>query len=197
MSPDTWPRIGPNAVIRVAEALRERDGDAILSRVFADAGLERYLASPPEAMVDEREVTRLHAALRAALGEGAARAVLRDAGLRTGDYLLAHRIPRPVQAVLKRLPARLASRVLLGAIGKHAWTFAGSGHFDADAGKPMRFAIAGCPLCRDAHASAPICDYYAGTFERLYRTLVHPQARASETHCEARGDDACRFEVVW
>ena len=39
-----------------------------------------------------------------------------DAGRLTGDYLLRHRIPGAAQAVLKRLPRRYASRLLLRAI---------------------------------------------------------------------------------
>ncbi|WP_235823343.1 4-vinyl reductase [Azohydromonas sediminis] len=43
----------------------------------------------------------------------------------------------------------------------------------------------------------PACDFYAATFERLFRALVHPRASVAETACEACGDDACRFEVRW
>jgi hypothetical protein len=64
--------------------------------------------------------------------------VARSAGRRTADYLLAHRIPKPVQALLKALPARLAARVLLSAIARHAWTFAGSGVFSASTGARAR-----------------------------------------------------------
>jgi divinyl protochlorophyllide a 8-vinyl-reductase len=194
---DAAGRIGPNAIIRVAEALRRDGGDAQAARVFSLAALEPYLRDPPERMVDEAEVTRLHATLRAALGDDRARAISRDAGHATGDYLLAHRIPRPVQAVLKVMPAALAARILLQAITRHAWTFAGTGVFSATPGRPVRFQIRGNPICRGAVASEPVCDYYAATFERLFRVLVHPRATAVETACEAAGADACRFEIRW
>ncbi len=42
-------------------------------------------------------------------------------------------------------------------------------------------------------ATAPLCDYYAATFERLFRALVHPRAVVVETACEACGADACRW----
>jgi divinyl protochlorophyllide a 8-vinyl-reductase len=196
-APSVGGRIGPNAIIRVAEALRREGGEALAHRVFAAAQLGGYLGSLPGTMVDEAEVTRLHHALRLTLGAEGARAISRDAGRATADYLLAHRIPRPVQALLRLMPSRLAARVLMHAIGGHAWTFAGSGAFSFKAGRPVRFVLRGNPVCRGIVADAPVCDYYAATFERLFRALVHPRATAIETACQAAGADACRFEVRW
>jgi len=190
-------RIGPNAITRVAEATRWLIGDQAATDLFDRAGLSSYLAHPPSRMVDEAEVTRLHAAMRQTVGDAMARRVARSAGRRTANYLLAHRIPRPVQAALKLLPARLAARVLLAAIRRHAWTFCGTGEFAARAGQPVRLTLRHNPLCRGAQADAPSCDYYAATFERLFRVLVHRRSRVIETHCEACGDDACRFEIHW
>lgn len=190
-------RIGPNAIIRMAEVLRADLGENATTALFACAGLAGYLAVEPRDMVDENEVARLHQHLRETLGGEHAAKVGREAGMRTADYLLARRIPKPVQWLLKRLPARLAAHVLLSAIRRNAWTFVGSGRFTASAGNPSRLAIAGNPLCRGTTSPVPVCDYYAATFERLFSELVHPKARVIETACEAAGGDACRFEVRW
>lgn len=193
----TAGRIGPNAIIRVAEVLRERLGADAMARLFGLAGLAAYVEHLPEAMVDETEVTHLHAVLRASLGASAAAQVAREAGARTGNYLLAHRIPKPVQALLKLLPAPLAARVLLNAITRHAWTFAGSGEFGAVPGRPVVLTIRDNPMCRGLASDVPACDFYAATFEYLFRELVHPRARVVETACEACGDEVCRFEARW
>jgi divinyl protochlorophyllide a 8-vinyl-reductase len=190
-------RIGPNAITRVADALHEQLGENGAARLFRSAGLDRYLTTPPRQMVDEREVNRLHQVLRSELGLERARWISRAAGLATGEYLLAHRIPSPAQLLLRVLPGRAASRMLVSAIGRHAWTFSGSGVFTARTGRPLRIWISGCPVCRGSAASQPLCDYYAATFERLYRALVHPEAVAREVECEAMGADACLFEVRW
>ena len=100
-------RIGPNAIVRVGEALEARVGGERTRRLFESAGLGDYLGHPPQHMVDEDEVTRLHSALRGTLGENVSESVSFDAGMRTGDYLLAHRIPAPVQVLLRVLPAAL------------------------------------------------------------------------------------------
>jgi divinyl protochlorophyllide a 8-vinyl-reductase len=190
-------RIGPNAITRVAEALRSDLPEAEVVRLFDLAGIPAYLSSPPQQMVDEREVTRLHQVLRDELGVDAALRIGRRAGLYTGDYLLAHRIPGGVQRLLAWLPARLASRVLLGAIQRHAWTFSGSGELRVHSAFPPRLAIAGCCICRGAESEAPLCGYYASAIERLFRALVHPRAVVTETTCQATGAQACTFEVVW
>jgi divinyl protochlorophyllide a 8-vinyl-reductase len=190
-------RIGPNALIRVAEALRASGGMALEQQVFVAAGLERYLGAPPQAMVDEDEVARLHRALCRILGEPTADRMSRRAGAATADYLLAHRIPRPLQAVLRRLPAALSARVLLHAIARHAWTFAGSGDFRWQGGAVLQFSVHGNPLCRGAIATQPACSYLAATVEHLFRQLVHPATGVTETACEALGADACRFEIRW
>lgn len=190
-------RIGPNAISRVAEVLPALIGEAKTRQLFAEAGVLGYLGAPPQHMVDESEVARLHGVLRKSLGGWLAGHVARRAGLLTADYLLARRIPRPVQALLKVLPASLAARVLLSAIRRHAWTFSGSGRFDAQPGVPVRLTVRGNPLCRNVISDAPACHFYAATFERLFSVLVHPNAHVIETHCEARGDAECRFEVHW
>ncbi len=188
-------RIGPNAIIRVAEALVARGDDP--APIFSSAGLARYLDAPPEQMVDEAEVIALQTALRASLDPQSAKQVSHDAGLRTGDYLLAHRIPKGAQRILKLLPPGPASRILLSAVGKNAWTFSGSGHYSFETGRPVRVRIADCPICRGARADRPVCDFYAGAFERLFTTLVSRKTQVRETQCQAQGADACVFEMQW
>ena len=190
-------RIGPNAVIRLAEALEAVEGHAAASGVFRASRLEHYLEVPPTGMVAEDEVATLHGELHQALGDRRARSVAWIAGQRTADYLLAHRIPAPAQRLLKALPAALASRLLLVAIGRNAWTFVGTGQFTAMPGAPVVVSIADCPLCRHARSPVPYCEFYAATFERLFAQLVHPQSRAVETACRAMGASACRFEIAW
>jgi len=213
--PGVEGRIGPNAVTRLAEALDELHGPPATDAVFGAAGLLRYRRAPPSAMVDEAVVTSLHAALRRTLAPEDAAAVARRAGALTGDYLLAHRIPAPVRALLRTLPAPWAARALVRAMASHAWTFAGSGAFSSVAasvrlvpgasappgvrpGRPrLELAVRGCPLCRGASAPAPVCDYFSATFERLFTTLVSRSTRVHEITCQATGASACRFEVRW
>lgn len=187
---DAPHRIGPNAIIQVAEALRAQHGEAAARRVFGAAGLGRLLDRPPERMTDERTVFALHRALHALMPGQDAAHIAADAGRRTADYLLANRIPRMVQAVLRVLPARLAAPVLLRAISRNAWTFAGSGHVRVMRGNPAVIEIVANPV-----ATGP-CHYHIAVFERLFRVLVHQHATVRETTCCAQGAAACQFEIT-
>lgn len=190
-------RIGPNAIIRVGEALVAMQGRGVAADVFDAAGLSQALRDPPQGMVPEAQVTRLHTALRGLLGVATARAVGADAGRRTAHYLLGYRVPRPLVLLLPRLPAWLSARVLLSAVSKHSWTFAGSAAFSARAARPVEIGLAGCAICQGAHEPGPLCDYYGETLAGLFRALVSPDCEALQTSCAASGASACRFALAW
>ena len=189
-------RIGPNAVLQLVPVLEARFAADEVAALFESADCVGWLSAPPAEMVDERPVARLHQALRRRHPTDAP-ALAAAAGRGTGAYILAHRIPKPAQSVLKALPAPLASRMLLSAIARHAWTFAGSGRFAATPGRPAIVEIADNPVVAGEHAAGPVCHWHAGVFETLFRTLVHPRSRARETACCAAGAPACRFEIDW
>lgn len=188
-------RIGPNAVIRLVEALDAIESKAVTKKLFIAADLGSYVHAFPQAMVPEDDVTLLHRHLRHDLGATRAASVSWLAGQRTADYLLANRIPQPVQRLLKLMPARLAAFILLKAIGAHAWTFAGTSRFSWQMGRPITLSFEDCPLCRGDHAGGPCCSYYAATFERLFRVLIDADTVVAETACIATGAGACRFAI--
>ncbi|HEX2939541.1 MAG TPA: bacteriochlorophyll 4-vinyl reductase [Rhodopila sp.] len=187
--------IGPNAVIQLVEAIRAAGMEATLAPVFVAAGQPAWLAAPPDRMTDERPVGTLHRLLRATLPPDQAAFLLDDAGRRTADYLLAHRIPPLAQAFLKHTPSRLAAAVLVRAIRRHAWTFAGSGVFQAQAGQTTVLTLTGNPLCTGEIAPRPVCLWHAAVFRRLFAALVTPAALVAEVHCQAAGGRCCQFTI--
>lgn len=189
-------RIGPNTIIQLAQVLRDRHGETVASRLLV--GSTGYgLSTLPSTMVDEREAQAFVRTVMEALGERPAADLLRDAGRRTADYLMANRIPRLAQWLIRRLPRRAGLSLLLKAMQANAWTFAGSGTFTVvttPAGAELGFHA--CAMCRDMHTDGPVCDFYAGTFEHLIRTLVTRDATVREVECIATGGHRCRFEVT-
>jgi divinyl protochlorophyllide a 8-vinyl-reductase len=144
-------------------------------------------------MIPEGEAARLHQQLRREEPGKAAR-LAEEAGRLTAEYILAHRIPKPVQWLLKALPAGLAARLLAKAIEKHAWTFVGSGRFRIiDA---WTFEIENNPLICGEASDHCLCHWHAGVFARLYQELVSPTCQCEETCCGAvTGGGVCRFEL--
>jgi divinyl protochlorophyllide a 8-vinyl-reductase len=188
--------MGPNAITRLAQAMDRLHGQQVTRRLFDEAGQSHHLVEPPGAMVDECDVIALHRTGRSQLGLAAFAQVADLAGRLTGDYLLAHRIPRLAQAVLVRLPSGVAARVLARAIAAHAWTFAGSGRFSYRRCRGgLRLTIGGSPLARGARAPAPLCGYYAATIERIFQALIGRDVTVVETACAAMGEGPCTFEV--
>lgn len=182
--------IGPNTVLQTETALIAAGGPALALRVFARAGLSQLLQTRPAAMIDETLAKALFTALFAELPETEARTVAHEAGRLTGAYILAHRIPKPAQAILKLLPASLAAPMLLKSIARHAWTFAGSGACRVEAGSPRRLTIIGNPI------AIPGCVWHAGVLEVLFETLVSAKTRVRHTACEHAGAPACTFEIL-
>ena len=179
--------VGPNAVIQLAEALRPVPGAA--ERVFARAGFPRLLRQPPDAMIDETIPARLFEALWRDLPPAEAAAIAHEAGLRTGAYVLANRIPAFARVLLRALPRRLAAFLLLKAIHKNAWTFAGSGLCRVASGDPAFVTIIGNPLVMPGGA------WHIGVFEALFRALVTRKVRVHHETTEVDGQTACRFRI--
>jgi divinyl protochlorophyllide a 8-vinyl-reductase len=186
-------RIGPNAVTRLAEAADAALGPAATRALFGAAGLTRHLDAPPGDMVDEADVVALHRALADRHPAAAAR-IAADAGARTAAYLLANRIPRAAQIVLRLLPPALAARGLLAAIGGHAWTFAGSGDFAAAVrGGGAEVRVTGGPFAAPGAALAPMAAFYGAVFETLFRRLVSRRAAVGAR----AADGACVVALGW
>jgi divinyl protochlorophyllide a 8-vinyl-reductase len=182
-------RIGPNAIIQTAQALSALHGPGVARLIFEAAGLGHYIGALPTTMLNEHEPTALFAAIQATLPSAEADRVLAEAGHRTGHYILENRIPPFARQILPKLPAGLSSRLLVSAITRHAWTFAGSGRFEGRVtgwNRPtVTLVIATNPL------ATPGCPWHGAVFHRLFASLCGDVASVRHTQCCARGDGAC------
>ena len=191
MSADAIHKVGPNALIQTLSSVCALAGPVAHEAVLRAANLQ----SPPggwQAMVPAEQVNRLNSAVLTVLGHDDAAKALRDAGHRTGQYILDHRIPRLAQILLGRLPRSVARSLLLKAIAKNAWTFAGNA--DVRVG-PDWILIRDNPVClgRSGYAG---CAWHTGVFQALFQAILKTDISVRETHCMGRGDAYCRFEIV-
>lgn len=184
-------RIGPNAILQLVPVLDRAVGARARQGLFHEAAV----ALPPAdaGMLPQSEVIRLNRALCFWLPT-LAPDLLRQAGLATGDYILAHRIPALAQRTIRALPAAWGARLLAKAIAKHAWTFVGSGDFAIEDFAPLTITIRQNPLATDI-AGHPGCVWHAAVFERLFGALVWPQVRVREVCCCANHSALCRFTL--
>ena len=183
-------RVGPNAALQLIEALRAEGGEPLARQVFEAAGRRAWIDAPPQEMIPQQAAAALFQAVRRVI-PSRADLILEDAGRRTADYLLAHRIPRPAQRALRLLPPRLAIRLLLAALARHAWTFAGSARFIATPERgSLGVTLEGNPL------ATPGCPWHVAVFTRLLQACGAPDVRVTHEECEGRGHTRCRFEIT-
>jgi divinyl protochlorophyllide a 8-vinyl-reductase len=191
--PDPRPAgvVGPNTVIQLARALEGDSGPEALHRVFDEAGCSTFLQAPPCDMIDQAIPARLFASLWSNLPDKVAGRIAADAGQRTARYIVENRIPPLVRFALRTAPRSLARRLLLRAIVRNAWTFAGSGHCTAKHGDPTKVEIIANPI------AMPDCVWHKAVFAELFKTLIGGPMHICHTDCCLRGAAACRFELTF
>lgn len=183
--------IGPNAVLQTEAALEAAGGVLLVRRVFERAGLERLLEHRPEEMIEEHVPQALFAAMFDSMPRRDGIRIALDAGRRTGRYILENRIPMPVRWLLRMLPADLVAPLLLSAIERHAWTFAGSGECQVEVGPPARLHIADNPM------RMPLCAWHTGVLEVLFKALVAEQTQVFHTTTKPGARSVCTFTMTW
>ncbi len=190
----TEPQIGPNAIIQSVRVLQHCCGNEATTALLHQSShpaLRHLPEALPETMVPETLFHALVAELEHQLGPETTTAILEQAGHQTADYLLAHRIPRPFQVVVRSLPKRAGLWLLLVAIKQHAWTFAGSGSFST-----AGILTAPTPtlhLSLPPIARAPVAAFYAGTFRRLFQVLITPACQVEQSAWESPAAPAESF----
>lgn len=172
--------IGPNAVLQLAHVMEERLGTARTMTIIRKAGLAGLPGD--EAMIPEADAIALHHAL-AMCEPTLAMELVRESGVRTADYIIAHRIPASAVWALRHLPASLAARALMVAIKSHAWTFTGAGQFVPDG--PWTFSINRCTARDWAEPPASLFAWYAAVFERLFQQVAAVDCACCDTSCIA------------
>jgi divinyl protochlorophyllide a 8-vinyl-reductase len=168
--------IGPNALIQTVRALHELVGPSATFAVLARADRLDLLDQSPGEMVHAAEFTALVDALFATLPRSDATRVLFRSGELTAAYVIRNRIPAPIRLLLRGLPPSFALRLLLRAIRRHSYTFAGAAQFHYELRPTPLITLTGDPATGTLPASR-VEDYYHGAFSTFMRTLVTHKAR--------------------
>ena len=181
-------KIGPNSIIQTVAALEARYGKAEAEARLAVAGYGHLVGNLPSEMVEEEKFHSLVTALDGEIERKELEEILTDSGERTAAYLMKVRIPGFFQKILKPLPPPIAFRLLLFAISKNAWTFAGSGDFSYTTEKTPLITV------RVKSPTVPVVGYfYLGTFTKLLKELVNPKTRIDELTTGESGSFVCRY----
>lgn len=191
-----------NSLVRQAlTSAQEVMGDNGLNAVLRTSGLERFIGNfPPndlEPSIQASQYARLNQAIEDFYGR-AGKGMLRRIGKASFQYGVREQaaLLGVAGVALKLLPERQRIKFILNgmvdALKKsnpqvNAWV-------DESAGR-IAYIESTCAICHSRQSETPICYLYAGSISEAVKWATGKEHDIVETHCLAKGDDYCRFEV--
>lgn len=191
-----------NALVRQAlVSAQEVMGENGLHAVLRTTGLERFINNfPPnnlEPGIQTEEYARLNEAIEAFYGRGG-RGMLRRIGKASFQYGVREQaaLLGVAGAALKLLPEKQRIKFILNALVNalkksnpqvDAWV--------DESNNKLAYVDATCAICHGRHDDKPICHLYVGSVGEAVQWATGHEYLIIETHCFAKGDEYCRFEV--
>lgn len=191
-----------NALVRQAlTSAQEVMGENGLNTVLRTSGLERFIGNfPPdnlEPSIQASQYAKLNEAIEAFYGRGG-RGMLRRIGKASFQYAVREQAALLGIAgiALKLLPEKQRIKFILnsmaGALKKsnpqvEAWV--------DDSGERLAYIESTCSICIGRQSQAPVCYLYIGSITEAVQWVSGKEHQIIETHCLAKGDPYCRFEV--
>lgn len=191
-----------NSLVRQAlTSAREVMGDNGLNAVLRTSGLERFIDNVPpdnlEPSIQTSQYARLNQAIEEFYGR-AGKGMLRRIGKASFQYGVREQaaLLGVAGVAIKLLPERQRIKFILNGMSNalkksnpqvNAWL--------DDSGDRLAYVDATCAICHSRHAETPICYLYLGSVSEAVTWATSKEHEIVETHCLAKGDSYCRFEV--
>lgn len=191
-----------NSLVRQAlVSAQEVMGDNGLNTVLRTCGLERFIDNfPPnnlEPSIQAAQYAKFNEAIEAFYGRGG-KGILRRIGKASFQYGVREQaaLLGIAGVALKLLPERQRIKFILNGMADalkksnpevNAWV--------DDSGNRLAYVEATCAICHSRHSTEPICHLYVGSVAEAVQWATGKELAVTETHCLARGDEFCRFEV--
>lgn len=191
-----------NALVRQAlVSAREVMGENGLNAVLNSVGLERFIGNfPPndtEPAIKTVDYARFNEAIEAFYGRGG-KGMLRRIGKASFQYGVHEQgaLMGVAGAALKLMPPRgrikFVLTAMVGALKKtnpqvDAWV--------EDKDDRIAYCESTCAICLGRYSPEPVCHLYVGSVGEAVRWATGEEYGIVETHCIAKGDAYCRFEI--
>jgi predicted hydrocarbon binding protein len=191
-----------NALVRQAlVSAQEVMGENGLNAVLRSVGLERFIGNfPPNDTnpgIKTVEYARLNEAIEAFYGRGG-KGMLRRIGKASFQYGVREQgaLMGVAGAALKLMPQKQRIKFVLNAmVNALKKTNAQVDAWVDEEGDKVAYCEATCAICMGRHSDQPICHLYVGSVGEAVRWATDQEFDITETHCIAKGDPYCRFEV--
>lgn len=191
-----------NALVRQAlVSTQEVMGENGLNAVLRTSGLERFIGNfPPDDLqpaIQSTQYAQLNQAIEDFYGRGG-RGMLRRIGKASFQYAVREQtaLLGVAGVALKLLPEKQRIKFILnsmvGALKKtnpqvEAWV--------EENGDRLAYLESTCAMCHGRKSTEPVCHLYVGSIAEAVQWATGQPHEITETHCMAKGDPYCRFEV--
>jgi hypothetical protein len=191
-----------NSLVRQAlTSMQEVMGDNGLNAVLRTSGLERFIGNfPPnnlEPSIQASQYAKLNEAIEQFYGRGG-KGMLRRIGKASFQYGVREQsaLLGVAGVALKLLPERQRIKFILNGMADalkksnpevQAWV--------DETGDRLAYVESTCAICNGRHSAEPICHLYVGSVAEAVNWATGKEYTVTETHCLAKGDPYCRFEV--
>ena len=191
-----------NSLVRQAlTSMQEVMGDHGLNAVLKTCDLEKFVGSfPPnnlEPSIKASQYAQLNQAIEDFYGRGGKGMLIRvgrasfQYGVREQAALLGI-----AGVALKLMPEKGRIKFILNGMADalkksnpqvEAWV--------DESGDKLAYVESTCAICHSRHSDHPICHLYVGSVSEAVQWATGKEYKIIETHCLAKGDEYCRFEV--
>jgi len=191
-----------NSLVRQAlTSMQEVMGDNGLNAVLKSCGLERFAGNfPPnnlEPSIKASQYAQLNQAIEEFYGRGV-KGMLRRIGRASFQYGVREQaaLLGIAGVALKVLPEKQRIKFILNGMADalkksnpqvNAWL--------DESGDKLAYVESTCAICNNRHSDHAICHLYVGSVTEAVQWATGKEYNVTETHCLAKGDEYCRFEV--
>ena len=191
-----------NALVRQAlVSAQEVMGENGLNAVLRSVGLERFIGNfPPNdtnPAIRTVDYARFNEAIEVFYGRGG-KGMLRRIGKASFQYGVREQgaLMGVAGAALKLMPQKGRIKFVLNAMVNalkktnpqvEAWV--------EEEGDQIAYCESTCAICLGRRAREPVCHLYVGSVGEAVRWATGEDYGIIETHCIAKGDEYCRFEI--
>jgi len=191
-----------NSLVRQAlTSMQEVMGDNGLNAVLKSCGLERFVGNfPPNDLdpsIKASQYAQLNQAIEDFYGRGG-KGILRRIGKASFQYGVREQaaLLGIAGVALKLMPQRERIKFILKGMADalkksnpevNAWV--------DESGDKLAYIESTCAICNSRHSDHAICYLYVGSVSEAVQWATGKEYEVIETHCLAKGDEYCRFEV--
>lgn len=199
MEKDRW--IAKSEVQQVLIACQDVLGEDGFQAVLRTAGLDGWGDQvPPDDLEQEVKVSeyaRLNQAIEEIYGR-ASRGILQRVGRVSFQNSLRQQDPLMIAArlALKLIPRKQRIKFILTSLVRALKNTDPSGKaWVGEKDNKLAYFAQTCPVCYGRSSRQPVCHLYAGTIHEAIRWATGKEHAVMESHCIAKGDPYCRFEI--